>query len=54
MGRLFTAEAFAAATLGAMVFNICLLSTAYGICSGLDSLLAQVRLSCPGALALRM
>jgi hypothetical protein len=34
-------EVLAAVTVGSMLFNICLLSTSYGMASGLDTLLSQ-------------
>ena len=34
-------EILAAVSVGTMLFNICLLSTSYGIASGLDTLLSQ-------------
>lgn len=42
-GRVFAdnPEILAGVTVGSMLFNICLLSTSYGMASGLDTLLAQ-------------
>eukprot|EP01052_Picozoa_sp_SAG31_P031614 SAG31_NODE_3369_length_4354_cov_4.327380_3_plen_469_part_00 len=42
-GRIFAAEPqiLAAVSVGSMLFNICLLSTSYGMASGLDTLLPQ-------------
>ena len=42
-GRIFADDPhiLAGVSVGSMVFNICLLSTSYGIASGLDTLLAQ-------------
>ena len=42
-GHVFAAEpeVLAAVSVGSMLFNICLLSTSYGMASGLDTLLSQ-------------
>lgn len=42
-GRIFSEDPkiLAGVTVGSMLFNICLLSTSYGMASGLDTLLAQ-------------